>query len=359
VSAVAAPTVRVLGGTTERTAYAVVNREWHRALVAAGCRLVDDDTADVLLHHDYSTRFGDTDLPPARRRVAARPWDFGPYPPRWVDVVEQQYDELWVWTEWERDCARRSGLTDDRIRVVPLGVDVDAFAPAGPVHPLTEEARHTFLFVGAAIGRKGIDVLLAAFLDTFNHHDDVQLVIKDHTGDVFYEGASERDAVLGAARTPGAPRIHYIDDYVPQAELAALYRGASALVHPARAEGWALPVLEAMACGTPAVVPEFGPFLDFCDPSAARFVAVRRIRAPIRREFTVNTLGYREHVDGIDFCEPHVASVSAALREITTWTPRDVAARRAAARANAERWTWAHAAETMVQAVRELADDTT
>jgi len=349
--------VRILGGTDEPTAYAVINREWQRALADAGCRLVDDDTADVVVHHDYSDRFGATHLPAARRRVAARPWDFGPYPRRWVEVVEQQYDELWVWTEWERDCARRGGLADERIRVVPLGVDTDAFTSTGAIHELTRLAGCTVLFVGAAIERKGIDLLFGAFVDAFDAADDVQLVVKDHTGDVFYEGLGQRDAVLAAAGARGAPRIHYVDGYLPQSELAALYRGATALVHPARAEGWALPVLESMACGTPVVVPEFGPFLDYCAPPSARFVSVRRIRAPVQRDFTVNALGYREHVGAIDFCEPDVASVSAALQEIAAWTSDDRASRGAAARANAARWTWARAAEVMVQAVRELAED--
>jgi glycosyltransferase involved in cell wall biosynthesis len=350
-------TVRILGGTDERTAYAVINREWHRALAAAGCRLVDDGTADVLIHHDYSVRFGDAELPRARRRVAARPWDFGPYPRRWTEVVEQQYDELWVWTEWERDCARRGGLADDRIRVVPLGVDPDAFASRGPVHPLTDGAHCTFLFVGAAIERKGIDILLRAYLDAFDDGDDVQLVVKDHTGDVFYDGLTHRDAILDAARTPGSPTIHYLDAYLARPDLAALYRGATALVHPARAEGWALPVLEAMACGTPVVVPEFGPFLDYCTPPAADLVAVRRLRAPVQRDFTVNALGYHEHVDAIDFCEPDVGALSAALRAIASRSHTERDTRRAAARASAERWTWTRAAGVMLQAVRDLADD--
>ena len=162
MSTAVGPRVRILGGTNEQTAYAVINREWRRALAAVGCRVVDDETADVLVHHDYFTRFGDADLPAARRRVAARPWDFGPDPPRWVETVQQQYDELWVWTEWDRDCARRGGLADDRIRVVPLGVDADAYTRDGPGHTLTAGARCTFLFVGAAIERKGVDLLVRA-----------------------------------------------------------------------------------------------------------------------------------------------------------------------------------------------------
>jgi glycosyltransferase involved in cell wall biosynthesis len=198
----------------------------------------------------------------------------------------------------------------------------------------------TFLFVGAAIERKGIDV---------------QLVVKDHTGDVFYEGLSQHEAILEAARTPGAAPIQYFDAYLSRADLAALYRGATALVHPARAEGWALPVLEAMACGTPVVVPEFGPFLDYCSAPAAELVTVRRLRAPVQRDFTVNALGSREHVESVDFCEPDAAAVATALRAIASWSPEELDARRAAARAHAQHWTWARAAGVMGHAVGDLA----
>ena len=227
--------IRILGGDDRPTAYAVVNAEWRHALAVAGCEIVDDADADVLIHHDYSVRFGDTPLPPAGRRVAVRPWDFGPYPPRWVKVIEQQYDELWVFSRWARECAIRGGLAPERIRIVPHGVNLQSFDPEGPTHPITSARRHTVLFVGAAIDRKGADIALRAFEQAFTDHDDVQLVVKDHTGDVFYEGLSRRDDVLAAAARAGAPSIRYVDEYASRADLAALYRGATVLVHPARA----------------------------------------------------------------------------------------------------------------------------
>ena len=42
--------------------------------------------------------------------------------------------------------------------------------------------------------------------------------------------------------------------YVPNAELPALYRGASVFVYPSRFEGFGIPVIEALACGVPCVV---------------------------------------------------------------------------------------------------------
>jgi glycosyltransferase involved in cell wall biosynthesis len=51
---------------------------------------------------------------------------------------------------------------------------------------------------------------------------------------------------------PLAGRVHFLG-YVPQPDLPSLYCGASAFVYPSREEGFGLPPLEALACGTPTV----------------------------------------------------------------------------------------------------------
>ena len=52
-----------------------------------------------------------------------------------------------------------------------------------------------FLFVGGTIYRKGIDILLQAYVRTFNGLDNVSLIIKDMGGDSFYAGQTAKNQI--------------------------------------------------------------------------------------------------------------------------------------------------------------------
>jgi glycosyltransferase involved in cell wall biosynthesis len=355
--------VAIVGASARLTAFASINRVWadelerlgldvHRVSSAAAL----DGRFDRVIHHDYEDYFGDLRRPAADRFIAVRTWDFGPYPRRWAGVVRDVCDQLWVHSRWTAEQAVAGGVEVSKVEVVPHGVDTELFTPDGPRYrfeqgfPAGAPGRFVFLFVGAAIARKGVDILLQAYERAFDAGDAVSLVIKDHSRDVFYQGVGLGDRIEAFRARPGAPDLLYLDDYLDAPRLAALYRRSDAAVFPFRAEGFALPILEAMACGTPPIVPRFGPCLDFCDDRTAFLVPARRIRLPVARNLQFNTLGFREVVEEVDFCELDPDVLAAEMLRVVSLAP---AARREiglTAAAKAAGFTW----RASVARVREL-----
>jgi glycosyltransferase involved in cell wall biosynthesis len=98
-------------------------------------------------------------------------------PQAWVFQIEKNVDELWVPSGFVRSVLLRGGVASKRIRVIPNGIDTALFSPEGPVLRPAGSRNFVFLFVGGAIRRKGVDLLLEAFKVTFEVHEDVSLVL--------------------------------------------------------------------------------------------------------------------------------------------------------------------------------------
>jgi len=126
-----------------------------------------------------------------------------------------------------RDVEERYGVPPEKVTVTPNGVD-PSFTPGG-------HGDGYLLFVGAIQRRKDPLAALEAARAV-----GLPLVVA---------GPEKEPALAQQLRAGGAD----LRGYVPKTELAELYRGAAALVLPSRFEGFGLPVLEAMACGTPVV----------------------------------------------------------------------------------------------------------
>jgi len=367
------PALLVQGSVFGMHSLAGVNRELTRALVRAGgveIGLVDTEGArldpaapslaplrplvegvlervDVTLRHSYPPNFD----PGAPGRVARMlHWEFGPLPRAWVRAHDRSGDEAWAASRWVADWMVRSGLDPQRVAHVPLGVDPARFHPALPpldLGPVAPGVR--FLFVGGLVWRKGVDVLFDAWERAFTRDDDVTLVVKDFGAGGPYVPQDAMRRLRELAADPRAGRVAHFTGALPEADVPRLYAACDCLVHPFRGEAFALPVIEAMACGLPVVIPDGGPCRDYAGPGEALLVPSREV-----------DLGWPE-VGGMPLAgtahvlEVDADDVAAAMRRL--YEDRALGRRlgaAAAARVRAHH-TWDHTARAAGERVAALA----
>jgi glycosyltransferase involved in cell wall biosynthesis len=147
------------------------------------------------------------------------------------------------------------GVPGERVVVVPNGV-AEAFQPADPAEVADFRRNkglpeHFILFLGTLEPRKNIVRLLEAYALWLHERptgtkDAPALIIAGAKG-WFYETIFARVNELGLAEHVIFP------GFVPAEELPWWYRAAELFVYPSLFEGFGLPVLEAMACGTPTI----------------------------------------------------------------------------------------------------------
>lgn len=266
--------------------------------------------------------------PPGRGRwIAFQPWEFGSMPRAWLAPFRDAADEVWVYTRWNRDNCVADGLSPERVSVIPLGVDLDRFRPDAPPLPRVAAATDRpfrFLFVGGTIRRKGIDVLVEAYLRAFTREDPVALVVKDFCQDGAYRGQNAGESLRRLAEDRRHPAIVYIPDRIAPADLPGLYTACDVLVHPYRGEGFGLPVAEALASGRPVIVTRGGACDDFCVEGPTLFLSAvtRAAQSPL------------ELVRPGSVLEPSVETLTALLRSVFE-RRRELPERGAAARAHA------------------------
>ena len=228
------------------------------------------------------------------------------------------------------EVAHEYRLPPDRLVVTPLGVD-DTWRHATPPDPAWLAAHDLpgryLLFVGSREPRKNLGTLLAAYRELLGEGGSglappqgsgvdpgPPRVAGVGTGLTVAEGAGRTTMPAPAATTaathgipplvlvgppgwgetldtaglpPGAVRTH---GYLPEADLARVVAGAAALVVPSWYEGFGLPALEALACGTPVVAADLPAHREVLgdqaelfppgDPPALAAVLARVLRDP-------------------------------------------------------------------------------
>jgi glycosyltransferase involved in cell wall biosynthesis len=217
-----------------------------------------------------------------RRRMSLRRWYA--FTGMQASVVRRLDAVTTVSESSRRDIERYMGRSGDRVDVIPVGIDADVFTP--PPVGARRDGDSIVVVTSADVPLKGLVHLLEA-------------VAKLRTE------RAVRLTVVGTAR-PGGPAAEAVDRLsigdavrftgpVPEAELVALLQGAAVVAVPSLYEGFSLPAVEAMACGTPLVTTDAGALPEVVGDAGLRVRAgdVGELTGALRRVLDSPALGAR------------------------------------------------------------------
>lgn len=278
--------------------------------------------------------------------VIIQPWEFGSLPEEWVTGIKN-VDEVWAPSHYVKREYVESGVPAEKVYIVPNGIDPEKFDPHANPYPLATKKKFKFLFLGGTIWRKGGDLLVSTYLRTFKPEDDVCLVIKDFGSKGCYAGQTHEKEILAAQANPANPEIVYMDQEMSVDDIAGLYSACDCLVYPYRGEGFALPVLEAMASGLPVIVTKGGPTDDFVTHECGWFIPSTEKKYP-------PNVGAMKLVGDSWLLEPDTDILSAQLKWIVSH-PAEVKAKGIAASRHAKQnWTWQQGAAIAAERLEAL-----
>jgi autotransporter strand-loop-strand O-heptosyltransferase len=190
-------------------------------------------------------------------KIAFNVWESTRYPDPFFKQL-LTFDQLWVPSTWQRECAIEQGYPADRVKVIPEGVEGSLYHPDGDHDPIC----FNFLHVGKWETRKSTIEIIETWIVTFpkEQYPNLRLyLLVDTNFPVDGMKTTEERLIIYGFRDERIVNL----PFQTKGDYIVLLQMMDVFVTCARAEGWNLPLIEAMACGIPSICSQYGAQLDF------------------------------------------------------------------------------------------------
>lgn len=213
--------------------------------------------------------------------------------------------------------------------VVPLAYNQNIFT----YKPKKKREKYVILHYDAFNLRKGFDILFKAFTEEFTKDEPVELVLK-----------TTRQTTPIPILKSQYPNIRVIKEQVPQTKLAELLHEADLAVFPSRGEGFGIPPLEALATGTPTIIPNAHGFAHYFSPKHFIELQVKE-----------NVPALYENLKGQDvgtMVEPDATHLRHLLRKVYTNQERELTKAKKASDWVKENYTYTKTAKQLAEILK-------
>ncbi|WP_413678751.1 glycosyltransferase [Prochlorococcus sp. MIT 0916] len=251
-------------------------------------------------------------------------WEESEFPSKWVDDFNTYLQGITVMSSLVKKILINNGVHIP-IEVINLGLDHIDKIQFDPNFDIPGK-KFKFLHISSGFPRKGIDILLKSFFDSFTEDDDVSLIIK--TFDNPHNDIQEQIRELLLIHSSPPDVIIIKEDY-NQIEIKSLILKSNVLVAPSRGEGFGLPIGEAMRLGIPVITTGWGGQIDFCNIDNCWLLDYKFVKS-----------GSHFDLDLSYWAEPSSRHLSHLMRTFYTSKVHDISNRLSTAKEQTENLTW-------------------
>lgn len=259
----------------------------------------EEDIINIILSETNHNYFYSIDKY-KNRKIAYNVWESTLYDDKFFNLLKN-YDQFWCPSKWQKECIINQGYPKDKVFVVPEGVDVNTFYPEYFDYNfnLYKDNRFKFILFGRWEYRKATKEIIETFLKTFKNDEPVDLVLAVDNSDYANDGMKTTEERLKHFKINDnrLKILHFVnrEDYIKFLKNGHVFLSCS------RSEGWNLPLIEAMACGTPSIYSNCSGQLEFAEGKGHPVKVIGETSIP-------NSIG--------NYYEPDFDNLSKVMRDV-------------------------------------------
>lgn len=291
-----------------------------------------------------------------KKNIGFLVWEGDKIPISWVPILkDRRINQVWVPSTHVLNAVKNTVIEStqpsyeslaimNKIKLVPHGVDLTIFKPLIRREDEVDKKRFTFLCNKGfrnEMDRGGIQHVIGAFVNEFKR-GEARLLLKVNPAYGINPGMITGiiEKYFKETGKTECPEIMINVDNMTNEQLNNLYNDCDVFVSASEAEAFNLPVLEAMACGKPAIVCGFGGQTDYVTSTNGWIIS-----------YTLHEVKHELLYEGINHGRPNISELQQTMRSAVN-SRQEV--KGSAAIETANNWTWDNSAAKAMEALNSL-----
>jgi glycosyltransferase involved in cell wall biosynthesis len=258
-------------------------------------------------------------------------------PATWPGRCNKGFRETWVPNSFNMKSFANSGVKN--LHKIRYGVNLSRFNLKVKELDFPKDDYKFFSTFDFAF-RKNPHGLISAYYKAFRQEDPVVLYIK-----AWNIPSSQFRGYLNKFKCNGnRPKVVFIPSIVTDSKMARLYKTADCFIMPSYGEGWSMPAIQAMACGTPVIATNWGGQLEYMNTKNSYLIAVRELIA------CSNTVHYKNFMR---WAKPNTNHLTFLMRYVFEHQ-KEARKKGLKGHRDVQKFSWKSAAESMKKRAEKL-----